>query len=162
VKILVTGGAGYIGGAFLRGALAEGHEAIVLDNLSTGHRDVVPEGVRFVEADIRQREQLDPLLAECEAVAHFAALSIVGDSIADPVGYYRENLGAFLALLEAVAESPVRKLLFSSSAAVYGDGQGRPFTEEDPLKPVNPYGGTKLAIEQTLEHAAPGLGLDYA
>jgi len=161
VKLLVTGGAGYIGGAFVRGALAAGHEVVVLDNLSTGHRDAVPSEARFVEGDVRQRALVDELLDGCQAVAHFAALSIVGDSIADPVGYYRENLGGFLALMEAVAASPVRRLLFSSSAAVYGEGEGRPFTEEDPLRPVNPYGGTKLAIEQTLEHVAPALGLDY-
>jgi UDP-glucose 4-epimerase len=162
MRLLVTGGAGYIGGAFVRGALAEGHEVIVLDNLSTGHRDAVPEAARFVEGDIRQADLLGGLLSKSEAIVHFAALSIVGDSIADPVGYYRENLGGFLALLDAVAASSVRKLIFSSSAAVYGAGEGRPFLEDDPRLPVNPYGGTKLAIEQTLEHSAPALGLDYA
>lgn len=161
MRLLVTGGAGYIGGAFVRGALEAGHQVVVLDNLSTGYRDAVPAAARFVEGDIRQRELVEGLLADCDAVAHFAALSIVADSIADPVHYYRENLGGFLALLEAVAASPARRLLFSSSAAVYGEGEGRPFTEDDPLRPVNPYGGTKLAIEQTLEHAAPALGLDY-
>ncbi len=162
MRLLVTGGAGYIGGAFVRNALAAGHEVTVLDNLSTGHRDAVPEAARFVEGDIRQRDRVDELLAGSEAVVHFAALSIVSDSIADPVGYYRENLGGFLALMEAVAESPVRKLIFSSSAAVYGAGEGRPFKEDDPRRPVNPYGGTKLAIEETLEHVAPGLDLDFA
>jgi len=161
LRLLVTGGAGYIGGAFLRSALAAGHEVAVLDNLSTGHRDALPEGLRFVEGDIRRRDLVSELLADADALVHFAALSIVADSIADPLGYYRENLGGFLALLEALADSPVRKLIFSSSAAVYGLGSGRPFVEEDPRRPVNPYGGTKLAIEQTLEHVAPGLGLDY-
>ncbi len=162
MKILVTGGAGYIGGSFIRSALAAGHEITVLDNLSTGHREAVPEPIRFVHGDIRQRDLMDQLLAESEAVVHFAALSIVSHSIADPLGYYRENLGGFLALMEAIADSPVRKLVFSSSAAVYGMGEGRPFMEDDPRRPVNPYGGTKLAIEETLEHVASGLGLDYA
>jgi UDP-glucose 4-epimerase len=162
MRLLVTGGAGYIGGTFIRSALTAGHEITVLDNLSTGHRDAVPEPIRFVHGDIRQRDLMDTLLAESEAVVHFAALSIVSHSIADPLGYYRENLGGFLALMEAIADSPVRKLVFSSSAAVYGMGEGRPFKEDDPRRPVNPYGGTKLAIEETLEHVAPGLGLDYA
>ena len=161
MRLLVTGGAGYIGGAFIRAARDAGHEPVVLDNLSTGHRDAVPADIELHAGDIRQRDLLDKLLKRCDAVVHFAALSIVGDSVADPVGYYRENLGSFLALLEALRESPVRKLIFSSSAAVYGHGEGRPFREEDPCRPVNPYGGTKLAMEQTLEHVAPALGLDW-
>ncbi|MBN2171437.1 MAG: UDP-glucose 4-epimerase GalE [Candidatus Krumholzibacteriota bacterium] len=159
MKILVTGGAGYIGGAFVRAALAAGHEPVVLDNLSTGHEDAVPTGVELVRADLRERAVLDPLLARCGAVVHFAALSIVPDSIADPVTYYRENLGGFLVLLDGVREHGPARLVFSSSAAVYGDGGGRPFREEDPTRPVNPYGGTKLAMEQTLAHVAPALGL---
>jgi UDP-glucose-4-epimerase GalE len=161
MRILVTGGAGYIGGAFVRVAREAGHEVLILDNLSTGHRDAVPAGVPLTVADLRDRARLDPLLARCDAVAHFAALSIVPDSIADPVGYYQENLGGFLALLEAIQQSGPRLLLFSSSAAVYGAGEGRPFREDDPLLPVNPYGGTKLAIEQTLAQVAPAMDLRY-
>jgi len=159
MRILVTGGAGYIGGAFVRASLAAGHEPVVLDNLSTGHADAVPDGVELVRADLRERSVLDPLLAASDAVVHFAALSIVPDSIADPVTYYGENLGGFLALLEGVRENGPARLVFSSSAAVYGDGSGRPFREEDATLPVNPYGGTKLAMEQTLAHVAPALGL---
>ncbi len=161
MRILVTGGAGYIGGGFVRASLAAGHEPIVLDKLSTGHRDAVPEGVEFVHADIRERARLEPLLERCEAVVHFAALSIVSDSIADPVGYYRENLGVWLELLDAMKRRGPRKLIFSSSAAVYGNGEGRPFREEDPCLPVNPYGGTKLAMEQTLEHVAGALDIAW-
>jgi UDP-glucose 4-epimerase len=162
MKILVTGGAGYIGGGFLRSALAAGHELTVLDNLSTGHRDSVPETVKFLRGDLREHELLEPALAEADAVLHFAALSIVGDSMTDPVGYYRENLGGFLSLLEGIRKvGGPRRLVFSSSAAVYGHGAGKPFTEEAPTRPVNPYGGTKLAMEQTLAHVAPSLGLRY-
>ncbi|MCB1162513.1 UDP-glucose 4-epimerase GalE [bacterium] len=161
MKILVIGGAGYIGGAFVRAALSAGHTPLVLDNLSTGHRDAVPEGVAFTAGDLRERRALDPLLAEAEAVVHFAAKSIVSESMADPVGYYRENLGGFLALLEGLERSGPRPLVFSSSAAVYGQGEGRPLVEDAPCRPVNPYGGTKLAMEQTLVHAAGRLGLRY-
>ncbi len=162
MRILVTGGAGYIGAGFVRAALAAGHELTVLDNLSTGHRDSVPAAARFLRADIRERGILEPALAEADAVLHFAALSIVGDSMADPVGYYRENLGGFLALLEGIRKvGGPKRLVFSSSAAVYGQGEGRPFTEDAPTRPVNPYGGTKLAMEQTLAHVAPSLDLRY-
>ncbi|MDP6419230.1 MAG: UDP-glucose 4-epimerase GalE [Candidatus Krumholzibacteria bacterium] len=161
MRLLVTGGAGYIGGAFLRAALASGHEVAVLDNLSTGHRDSLPPEVRFVEGELRDRSLLDEVLASSDAVVHFAALSIVSDSISDPLRYYRENVGGFLVLLEALADSSVRRFLFSSSAAVYGQGEGRPFREGDPCEPVNPYGGTKLAIEQILGQVAPSLGLSY-
>ena len=162
MRILVTGGAGYIGGAFVRSALSAGHEVTVIDNLSTGHRDGVPDAAEFILADLRERRTLEAALDRCQAVVHFAALSIVGDSVADPVGYYRENLGGFLALLEGIktVEGPTR-LVFSSSAAVYGHGEDRPFLEDDRCRPVNPYGGTKLAMEQTLAHAAAPLGLRY-
>ena len=159
MRILVTGGAGYIGGTFIRAARAAGHEVAVIDNLSTGHAESVPEGIEFARGDLRDRSLLLPLLRRSEAVLHFAALSIVGDSISDPVGYYRENLGGWLSLLEGIRECGPKRLIFSSSAAVYGDGEGRPFREDDPCLPVNPYGGTKLAMEQTLSHAAPALGL---
>lgn len=162
MRILVTGGAGYIGGAFLRAALAAGHSLSVIDNLSTGHVDSLPAGVRFQQADLRERRWLDPLLAESEAVVHFAARSLVGESVADPVGYYRDNLGSFLGLLAGIeAVGGPRRLVFSSSAAVYGHGEGRPFRESDPCRPVNPYGGTKLAMEQVLGHAAARLKLRY-
>lgn len=161
MRILVTGGAGYIGGAFLRAALAAGHQLQVIDNLSTGHADSLPAAVGFTRADLRERRWLDPLLAGSDAVVHFAARSLVGESMADPVGYYRDNLGAFLALLAGMESCGPRQLVVSSSAAVYGYGEGRPFREEDPCRPVNPYGGTKLAMEQVLAHAAPRLGLGY-
>lgn len=162
MNILVTGGAGYIGGAFVRAALAAGHAVTVVDNFSTGHREAVPADADLMAGDLRERARIEPLLAASDAVVHFAALSIVGDSVADPVGYYRENLGGFLSLLESIqgAGGPER-LVFSSSAAVYGRGDGRPFEEDAPCRPVNPYGGTKLAMEQTLAHAAGRLGLRY-
>lgn len=162
MRILVTGGAGYIGGAFLRAALAAGHSLSVIDNLSTGHADSLPPGVDFRQVDLRERRWLDPLLAECDALVHFAARSLVAESVADPVGYYRDNLGGFLALLAGIeAVGGPRRLVFSSSAAVYGHGEGQPFRETDPCRPVNPYGGTKLAMEQVLGHAAPRLKLRY-
>jgi UDP-glucose 4-epimerase len=161
MRILVTGGAGYIGGAFLRAALAAGHSLQVVDNLSTGHADGLPAAVGFTQADLRDRHRLDPLLRASDAVVHFAARSLVGESMADPIGYYRDNLGGFLALLAGMESCGPRLLVVSSSAAVYGLGDGRPFREEDPCRPVNPYGGTKLAMEQVLAHAAPRLGLAY-
>ena len=161
MRILVTGGAGYIGGTFLRAALLAGHQLQVIDNLSTGHADSLPPGLSFTQADLRERRWLDPLLEGSDAVVHFAARSLVAESMADPVGYYRDNLGAFLALLAGMESRGPRLLVVSSSAAVYGPGEGRPFREEDPCRPVNPYGGTKLAMEQVLAHAAPRLGIAY-
>jgi UDP-glucose 4-epimerase len=161
MRILVTGGAGYIGGTFVRAALSAGHEVVVLDNLSTGQLSAVPEGAEFVQADIRERSRLETALSRCDAVVHFAALSIISDSVTDPVGYYRENLGSFLALLDGIKVCGPRRLIFSSSAAVYGHGSGKLFLEDDPCSPVNPYGGTKLAMEQTLAHVAGALDLKW-
>ncbi|WP_067968664.1 UDP-glucose 4-epimerase GalE [Nocardiopsis trehalosi] len=159
MKVLVTGGAGYIGGVVAARLLEEGHEVTVLDDLSTGHRDAVPEGCAFIEGDIRHHAA-EALAGGADAVLHFAAKSIVPESMAHPELYWGGNTGASLALLEAVRAAGVPRFVFSSTAAVYGEPEQVPITEDAPVRPTNPYGASKAAIDAALaEHARMhGLG----
>ncbi|GAA3765951.1 UDP-glucose 4-epimerase GalE [Salinactinospora qingdaonensis] len=152
MKILVTGGAGYIGSVVTAQLLEAGHDVVVLDNLSTGHRDAVPHAATFVEGDVREAA---PVLAEgVEAVIHFAARSVVPESMAHPQRYWHGNVGASLALLEAMRATGVNRIVFSSTAAVYGDPEEVPIPEDAAVRPGNPYGGSKAAIDAALtEHA---------
>src|SRR5688500_8023434 len=152
MRVLVTGGAGYIGSVVTEALLAAGHEVVVYDNLSKGHRDTVPESVAFVHADLLDAAALREALGawSVEAVIHMAADSLVGESVADPGKYYRNNVQAGLALLDAMAEAGVQPLVFSSTAAVYGEPGKQPIEETDPTAPTNPYGETKLALERAL------------
>lgn len=153
MRILVTGGAGYIGGATAARLLDAGHDVVVLDDLSTGHRDAVPEGCEFVQGDIRERAH-DVLSTGVDAVMHFAAKSVVPESVAHPDRYWSGNVGASLALLEAMRDTGVSAMVFSSTAAVYGEPETVPITEDAPVRPGNPYGATKAAIDTALaEHA---------
>ncbi|WP_017569435.1 UDP-glucose 4-epimerase GalE [Nocardiopsis halotolerans] len=159
MKLLVTGGAGYVGSVVTALLLREGHEVTVLDDLSTGHADAVPEGARLVVADVR--EAADVLDPSVDAVLHFAAKSLVGESVADPGPYWRTNVSGTLALLEAVRRHGVRRLVFSSSAATYGEpASDAPIRETDPAVPTSPYGASKLAVDHMLESwsRAHGLG----
>lgn len=151
-KVLVTGGAGYIGGAVTQLLAGRGLEAVVLDNFSQGHREAVPRGVSVVEADLGDRSALDRLFAEnpIDAVIHLAAVSVVGDSVGQPLRYYRENVGNMLHLLDAMCGAGCHRLVFSSTAAVYGVPDTMPITEECPLEPINPYGWTKRVGEQII------------
>jgi UDP-glucose 4-epimerase len=150
-KILVTGGAGYVGSHVVRELLEGGESVTVIDDLSTGHRAALGQ-VPLVQADFGDREVLDELMGDgsFEFVLHFAAFTEVGQSMVDPAAYYRNNMTSSLTLLDAVRRHGVRGLVFSSSAAVYGEPERVPIEEDHPLRPTNPYGETKLGFERAL------------
>ena len=156
-KYLVTGGAGYVGGTVAQHLLEAGHEVTVLDDLSTGFREGVPAGATFVEGRIQDAARwLDP---SYDGVLHFAAFSQVGESVADPAKYWENNVGGTMALLAAMREAGVRRLVFSSTAATYGEPQSVPITEAAPTAPTNPYGATKLAVDHMISGEAAAHGL---
>lgn len=152
MKVLVTGGAGYIGSVVVEESIKSGYDVVVIDSLEKGHRDAVPVGVPFVHADISDRGTLSNALNvhRIEAVIHLAAYSLVGESVELPEKYYKNNVEAGIVLLETMAECGVGKLVFSSTAAVYGEPAKQPIEEDDSLAPTNPYGETKLAFENVL------------
>src|ERR687886_1108075 len=152
MRVLVTGGAGYIGSVVTEELVKDGHEAVVYDSLYKGHRGAVVAGAQFVQADLMDGATLRRTFTEhgTEAVIHMAADSLVGESVQDPAKYYRNNVGAGLALLDAMRDSGVRHLVFSSTAAVYGEPAKQPIEETDPTAPTNPYGETKLAFEHAM------------
>ena len=148
MKLLVVGGAGFIGSTSVEHFVEAGHEVVVYDNLSSGHRAAVPEGARLVMGDIHDRARLGEILSDgVDAVLHCAARSLVGESMADPGLYYRVNVAGGVELLEAMKETGVTRLVYSSSAAVYGEPRRVPIAEADRTEPINPYGATKLAFE---------------
>jgi UDP-glucose 4-epimerase len=163
VKILVTGGAGYIGSHAVRWLGREGHEVWVYDNLCAGHREAVNDA-RLIVGELMDRPRLVETLSSkgIEAVMHFAAFAAVGESVADPAKYYQNNVVASLNLLEAMRASGVKKIVFSSTTATYGVPERVPITEEEPQKPINPYGFAKLVIEQALADYRAAYGLGYA
>jgi UDP-glucose 4-epimerase len=149
MRVLVTGGAGYIGSVVTAALLDGGHEVTVLDDLSTGHEDAVPEGATFVQARLQDSA---PVLADVrpEAVLHFAAKSLVGQSQESPEIYWENNVGGTLALLEAMRAADCRRIVFSSTAATYGEPEQVPIREDAPTRPTNTYGATKLAVDTML------------
>ena len=153
MRVLVTGGAGYIGSVVAGQLVAAGHEVTVLDDLSTGYAEAVPAGAAFVKGTVRSCAA-EVLADGIEAVLHFAAKSLVGESVAKPATYWSANLGGTIALLEAMREIGVRTIVFSSTAAVYGEPERTPITETDPTRPTNPYGASKLAVDTTLTEFA--------
>jgi UDP-glucose 4-epimerase len=160
MKVLVTGGAGYIGSVVVRALKAQGSEVSVLDDLSKGHRDAVPADVELFQVDILDQPALNHVVAQnFDAVMHFAACSLVGESTEEPVRYFRTNLGGTLNVLDAMRASQVGRLVFSSTAAVYGEPRETPITETTPALPTNPYGASKLAADHAIafETAASGL-----
>ncbi|MBI3441426.1 MAG: UDP-glucose 4-epimerase GalE, partial [Proteobacteria bacterium] len=161
-NILVVGGAGYIGSHMVKDLLRAGYGVIVLDNLSTGHSDQVP-GAIFVEGDLGNAVLLDRIFSTCQitAVMHFAAFSLVGESVEKPLVYYRNNVSQTIELLDAMLRHRVYYFIFSSSAAVYGEPIKTPIEEDHPCQPTNPYGATKLAVERLLKDCASGNGLKY-
>jgi UDP-glucose 4-epimerase len=158
MRILVTGGAGYIGSVMTDVLIDNGHHIVVVDNLQRGHRDAVRAEAVFVEADLQDKEKvLSTLKSErIEAVIHMAGDALVGESMQNPGKYYRTNVIAGLTLLEAMEQAAVRTLVFSSTCAVYGVPDKVPIEENTPTRPVNPYGDSKLAFERALGwyHAA--------
>ncbi|MFF4217624.1 UDP-glucose 4-epimerase GalE [Streptomyces nondiastaticus] len=156
-KCLVTGGAGYVGSVVAAHLLAAGHAVTVLDDLSTGHRAAVPEGAAFIHGRVQDAGKW--LDSSYDAVLHFAAFSQVGQSVADPEPYWRNNVGGTADLLAAMRDAGVRTLVFSSTAATYGEPAAVPITEDAPTAPTNPYGATKLAVDHMIggECAAHGL-----
>jgi len=153
MKLLVTGGAGYIGSVVAAVAAAEGHEVAVLDDLSTGHADAVPAAAAFTEGTVRDHARA-LLAGGADAVVHLAAKSLVAESVANPSLYWSHNLGGTLALLDAMRLTGVGKIVFSSTAAVYGEPERTPITEDAPTRPTSPYGASKLAVDTALTEYA--------
>ncbi|NRQ32258.1 UDP-glucose 4-epimerase GalE [Nonomuraea sp. NN258] len=156
MRLLVTGGAGYIGSVVAAQLVEAGHEVTVLDDLSTGHADAVPDGARFVQGSITEAGDV---LDGQDAVLHFAARSLVGESVEKPGLYWSHNLGGTLALLDAMHARGVRRIVFSSTAATYGEPERSPIQESDPTRPTNPYGASKLAVDTALTAYAGLRGL---
>jgi UDP-glucose 4-epimerase len=166
VRILVTGGAGYIGGTVASLLLSQGHQPVVLDNLCHARREMVPSGVQFIEGDIANRDLIEKIFKSAksenkpfDSVLHFAALIEAGESMVHPEAYFRNNTASTLAMLEAVIAEGPRRLVFSSTAAVYGEPESVPITENARLKPTNAYGESKLIVETMLNwfHSIHGL-----
>ena len=164
MQVLVTGGAGYIGGSVSQLLLDQGHTVTIYDNLCHAKRSAVLPAANFVEGDIADRAKLEGLLREqkIEAVLHFAALIEAGESMQKPELYFRNNTASTLGLLEAVISTGVKKLVFSSTAAVYGEPESTPIREDAALRPTNPYGESKLLVEQMLTWFHRIHGLRYA
>ena len=158
MKLLVTGGAGYVGSVCAAHLVEHDHEVTVLDDLSTGHADAVPDGARFVEGNLA--EAAEELLADgYDGVLHFAARSLVGESVLRPELYWFGNVVTTLRLLEAMRRHGTPRLVFSSTAATYGEPERIPITEDSPTRPTNPYGASKLAIDHAISSYATAHGL---
>ena len=164
MNILVTGGAGYIGSVVVEETLRAGHSTVVYDNLVKGHREMVAPEAIFVEGDLLDRPLIEKTLVEhdIEAVIHMAAYSLVGESVVEPAKYYTNNVIAGISLLDAMRDSGVSKIVFSSTAAVYGEPEKQPIEESDRTAPTNPYGDTKLAFEHALKAYEAAYGIRYA
>lgn len=164
MRVLVTGGAGYIGSVVTEQLVADGHEVVVYDNLSKGHKDAVVKGARFVKGDLLDADTLLKTLEgnRIEAVIHMAAFSLVGESVEKPSKYYENNVVAGLVLLDAMRDCGVRRIVFSSTAATYGEPESQPIFESAPTNPTNPYGETKLTFERAMRWYEQAYGIKYA
>jgi len=163
MRILITGGAGYIGSHAAKLFLARGHEVSVYDNLSMGHRQAVP-AERLIVGDLNEIPRLDHVMVErrIEAVVHFAASTFVGESVREPAKYYQNNLVNTLNLMECARKNRAGRFVFSSTAATFGVPETMPITEETPQQPINPYGASKVAVERALGDYAKAYGWGYA
>lgn len=163
-RYLVTGGAGFVGSHLVAALLDAGHACVVIDNLSTGHRGAVLRGATLVQADIADRDALDEVLGGggFHAVFHFAARSLVAESMRDPLGYIDANLVGSLRLIEACVRHGISRFVFSSTAALFGEGGAGPIDEATPIRPVSPYGESKWMVERALHWAGVAHGLHSA
>lgn len=163
MRILVLGGAGYIGSHTALELVKAGNEVVIADNLVTGYRKAIPKGAKFYEGDLRDFDFLNKLFQQekIDAVIHFAAYSLVGESVTNPLKYYDNNLYGTKVLLEAMVKNNVGKIVFSSTAATYGEPENIPILESDRTCPTNPYGETKLAMEKMFKWTAEAHGLRY-
>ena len=164
MNVLVVGGAGYIGSHCVRQLVAAGHRPVVLDNLVFGHRSAVSAEIPFYDADLGNQEIVGQILRDesIELVMHFAAFAYVGESVTEPRKYYENNFVATLRLLETMLDNGVKKFVFSSTCATYGEPQSLPIVETLPQAPINPYGQTKLDVENCLKSFAHAYGLSFA
>ena len=163
MRLLVLGGAGYIGSHTALELIKKGHEVVVVDNLVTGYVNAVPEKATFYLGDIRDFDFLDDLFKKekIDAVIHFAAFSLVGESVTNPLKYYDNNLYGTKVLLDAMIKNDIKKIVFSSTAATYGEPENIPILETDRTCPTNPYGETKLAMEKMFHWASKAHGISY-
>lgn len=163
MKVLVTGGAGYIGSHFVKQLLKSGNEVVVLDNLSRGHKESVPGNVKLEIVDLKDFEKTKSIfeIHNFDAVVHFAAYAYVGESVENPELYYTNNVIGTMNLLRAVKESSVKKFVFSSTCSLYGNPLKVPISEEESVKPINPYAQTKLMIENVLKDYSTSYGINY-
>lgn len=164
MRIFVTGGAGYIGSAVVQRLVKTGHEVIVLDNLSQGHRAAVPETATFVQGDVRDRSVLDQVLADFQpdAIMHFASHTLVGESMENPFLYLDDNVQGGVTLMRAAVDHDVNRFILSSTANLFGDPDHIPIDEEEPLEPGSPYGESKFILERVLRWLDEVCGLRYA
>lgn len=163
MRILITGGAGYIGSVVVKELVERDHNVVVVDNLQTGHREAVTQAARFVFGDLADLRLLRDVMRKekVEAVIHFAAEALVGDSMKNPSKFFRNNICCGINLLDAMVRTGVGRIVFSSSAATYGEPTRLPITEDDPTAPTNPYGESKLAFERVLKWYREIHGIDY-
>ncbi len=164
MRVLVTGGAGYIGSVAVAMLMERDHDVLALDNLQRGHADAVTEGAKFVKCDLRDAAATLEAVsaANVDAVLHFAALHLVPESVTQPAEYYRTNVVGGINLLDAVRIVGIHKFVFSSTAAVYGEPESLPIREDSPTVPINPYGASKLMMERILADFGQTYGIDYA
>lgn len=153
MAVLICGGAGYVGSHNVRAFIEHGEDVIIVDSLETGHRASVPDGIKFYQADIRDSKALDTIFGEnnIEAVVHFCAYSLVGESMEKPLKYFDNNVGGMISLLEAMYDHNVKRIIFSSTAATYGEPKKIPILESDPTQPTNPYGESKRIMEKMMK-----------
>ncbi|MGM9891895.1 UDP-glucose 4-epimerase GalE [Limosilactobacillus sp.] len=163
MAILVAGGAGYIGSHMVKNLVEHGEDVVVADNLSTGHRAAINPKAKFYEGDIRDRKFLDKIFdnEDITAVVHFAAFSIVPESMSKPLKYFDNNTGGMITLLEAMHDHGIKYIVFSSTAATYGVPEHMPIKETDPQKPINPYGLSKLMMEKMMAWADKAYGIKF-
>ena len=163
MSVLICGGAGYIGSHNVRAFKAHGDDVIVVDNLETGHRASVPSDVKFYEGDIRNPETLAKIFTEnkIDSVIHFCAYSLVGESVDKPLKYFNNNVGGMITLLEAMQKFDAKRIIFSSTAATYGEPKRVPILETDPTEPTNPYGESKRIMEKIMNWVSRRYDIRY-